>query len=268
MTCVSTTTAVLALWGCFGALVCSLEYHRGLPAGERLRASVWGSSCYDWISPGARPQYCVSLTVAATVILNELEWKSVYEASRNTSHAFAPHLPYSAICCPTPDSLTSPVALFVCPAPGLKLALHLARWLAVDCSKQHPRHKICHFVGVPDSLQHRYCRLHAPRRPWPTCLYLFLKSLTAVWTASSIPHRQHRNPPISSSCTCGNTCVCFEAGPAPTGCGYSPMCLRLPSVDAQKLGSTIWSARGTWRIPYLVVTTHDASLTIVPSFSR
>lgn len=61
ITFVSTAAAVLALWGCFGTLVCSLEYHRGLPAGERLRASVWRSSCFDWTLPGARPQHRVAL---------------------------------------------------------------------------------------------------------------------------------------------------------------------------------------------------------------
>lgn len=180
-------------------------------------------------------------------ISTEMKRKSVYAASRNTSHAFTPHLPYSAVCFPKPDLLTSTVALFICPAPGRKLALHSTRWLAVDCSRPQPQHTICHLAGVLDSLQHRYCRLHASR-----IAVTHLPVPVPEVTHGGVDHQQHPpqttqpNPPVFSCCTYGNTCICFEAGPALTGCGYSPMCLRIPSVDVQKLGSTIWSTRVLW----------------------
>ena len=69
MSSVSSTAAVLALGGCFGTLVCSLEFTRSIPAGSGYGRLVWGSSCFDWTSTSARPQHRVFCALAAPVNL-------------------------------------------------------------------------------------------------------------------------------------------------------------------------------------------------------
>lgn len=66
MISVSTTAAMLAL--CV-PLVPLCVPSSSIMACQR-EESVWGSSCFDWTSPGARPQHRVVRTVAAPVNLN------------------------------------------------------------------------------------------------------------------------------------------------------------------------------------------------------
>jgi hypothetical protein len=118
---VSTTAVVLALCGALVRLcvpsssivACRRESGYGRLSGEAHA------------STGPRqarvPSIVSSLQWLRLSISTEMKRKSVYAASRNTSHAFIPHLPYLALCFPKPDLLTSTMALFICPAPERKL---------------------------------------------------------------------------------------------------------------------------------------------------
>ena len=83
---------------------------RSMPAEGGCDSLVWGSSCFDWPSTSA-PLSIVSLAHWLLLsILTEMKRQSLYAALRNASHAFTPHLPYSAVCFPKPDFLTSTMA--------------------------------------------------------------------------------------------------------------------------------------------------------------
>ena len=92
-----------------------------MPAGSGYGRLVWGSSCFDYPDLDVRGLSIVSSAHWLLLCIStEMKRKSVYAASRNALHAFTPHLPYSAVCFPKPDSLTSTVA----PAQPRNVSLH------------------------------------------------------------------------------------------------------------------------------------------------
>ena len=74
--------------------------------------SAWSGDAHA--STGPRQARVLSIVSLAHWLLlsisTEMKQQSVYAALRNASHAFAPHLPYSAVCFPKPDLLASTVA--------------------------------------------------------------------------------------------------------------------------------------------------------------